>query len=98
MKLLLILLLSCGAAVSSGAQMTGDKSGEGSLSVDQMIEDFYSGDPSTLSRAKEKLMKIAQQSPESRSEVVQRLITVLDDPRTAQVTYSNAWYASAELL
>src|SRR5215469_7159062 len=63
-----------------------------------LVEDLYSANPSTVTLAKERLLTIARQSPQNRSEVIGKLLPVLDDPRTEHIQYSNAWYASAEAL
>ena len=96
MKLLAIFVCWCslGLAVS---QVSADTERE-SKSIAEFVQDLYSSDSTLVTRAKESLMKISQKSQENKSEIVGRLIEVIDDPKTGELTYSNAWYASAELL
>ncbi len=94
MKRFVTLLLTWSLVLLSWAG-TADA---GSKSVDVLIEELYSRDPALVARAGAELTSLAGQSPESRASVVSRLLAVLDDPRTESVAFSNAWYASAEIL
>lgn len=77
------------------ARVRGD---EASTSVSHLVDDLYSANLSTATQAKEKVLTMARQSRTNRNEIIRNLLAVFDDPRTEQVGYSSAWYASAELL
>ena len=64
----------------------------------QDVEALYSSDFSRVAEARSRLIASARLSSENRDEIVRRLTMVLDDPRTEQTKYFNAWYASAETL
>jgi HEAT repeat protein len=99
MKMVLaVLSFSCGLTLAVFSQVAGETNDRSLSSVGQLVEDLYSPDPSVVTGAQEKLMKMSHRSVENRGEIVRRLVEVLDEPRAQQVAYSNAWYASAELL
>jgi len=99
MKMVLVVLsFSCSLVLAAFSQVAGETNDRSPSSVGQLVEDLYSPDPSVVTGAQEKLIKMSHRSVESRSEIERRLVDLLDEPRAQQVTYSNAWYASAELL
>lgn len=85
---LLLIVLGPGTVLSSFA----------SQPVALLVEDLYSPVQATASAAKLELLRVSRSSPQSRTEVVGRLLGVLDDPRAQEIRYSRAWYASAEIL
>jgi hypothetical protein len=85
MKLVLVFFIIF-AMAPSGLSETGTESPPQSPSVAQLVEDLYSTQSRRVAHAKERLLKLARQSPEERSEVVRRLLGVLDDVRTGTTT------------
>ena len=68
---LVLLVVSCGSLLLSGS---AGLVGETPTSVPRVIEDLYATNVSTVTKAKEKLVTIARQSPADRQEVIRDLM------------------------
>lgn len=84
----LVLIL----VVSSSVQMNASDSADSvSPTASALVEQLFGEDQQSVTTAKDSLLKRSRKSEELRSEVVRRLIDVLDGPRTESRRYSAAW-------